>query len=96
MGPGMLVKREEISYTCIGARRQFLGSLVVSISFFFNPVRYKGRFLTIGLSHLSTKLDVMLTQLVGWIPTGFSSGNKAWMCVGWFAKFKPLNEAAIS
>ena len=29
----MLVKREEISYTCIGARRQFLGSLVVSISF---------------------------------------------------------------
>ena len=23
---------------------------------------------------------------MGWIPTGFSSGNKVWMCIGWFAK----------
>ena len=60
------------------ARKHFVGSLVVSISF-MNSVesfRYEGRFLTNGWSHLSTNLDmgsVMLLQLdtMGRIPIGF-------------------------
>ena len=72
---GMLVYRED---TSMDARRQFVGSLVVSINF-MNSVesfRYEGRFLTTGWSHLSTNVDmgsVMLLQLdtMGRIPIGF-------------------------
>ena len=60
------------------ARKHFVGSLVVSISF-MNSVesfRYEGRLLTNGWSQLSTNLDmgsVMLLQLdtMGWIPIEF-------------------------